>query len=257
MPAVPMQTSEGPDEIDYSGFVIEDDTPVDNIVSEKQQRLLTEPLYSIGYAPPLREDGVVRPFLANSNVGLFAIGEKTAIVPDVMLSVDVKLGLDRRNKKNLSYFVSALGKVPDVVIEVVSNDEGEELTGKRRRYARMKIPHYIVWDPEKIISKTPLRIFELRGDLLVPSKTSFFPELGLGVCVWKGAFEKYEGDWLRWCTEDGAVVPTGAELAAKAKALVKAAKAQANAQQARADAQQARADAQQARADAQQARADA
>ena len=34
------------DEPDLSALVTEDDTPVDNIYSEKQQRLLTEPLFS-------------------------------------------------------------------------------------------------------------------------------------------------------------------------------------------------------------------
>ena len=33
-------------ELDISRLVIEDDTPVDNFQSEKQQRLLVEPLYS-------------------------------------------------------------------------------------------------------------------------------------------------------------------------------------------------------------------
>ena len=271
MNAVPMQTPEGPDDIDYSGFVIEDDTPVDNIVSEKQQRLLTEPLYSSGYAPPSLDMSVVRPFLALANVGLFGIGEKTAIVPDAMLSVDVKLGKDKKNKKNLSYFVSALGKVPDVVIEVVSNKVGEELGKKRRRYAKLKIPHYVVWDPERIISKTQLRIFERRGDLLVPTKTSFFPELGLGLRIWEGVFEREEFEWLRWCTELGDVIPTGAELAAKEKAGANAVKRIANiaiaqaddaieraeAARAEADAAKARAEAEKTRAEAEKARADA
>lgn len=31
---------------DTSGLITEDDTPVDSLPSEKQQRLLTEPLYS-------------------------------------------------------------------------------------------------------------------------------------------------------------------------------------------------------------------
>jgi hypothetical protein len=45
-------------------LVTEDDTPVDNIFSEKQQRLLTEPLYSSwGMA------GERRPFVAMANVG--------------------------------------------------------------------------------------------------------------------------------------------------------------------------------------------
>jgi hypothetical protein len=43
-------------------LVTEDDTPVDNLFSEKQQRLLTEPLYSSWDAGRL--------FLAASNVGL-------------------------------------------------------------------------------------------------------------------------------------------------------------------------------------------
>ena len=46
--------------------VTEDDTPVDNIFAEKQQRLLVEPLYSSWPGP-----GDGRPFLALANVGLF------------------------------------------------------------------------------------------------------------------------------------------------------------------------------------------
>jgi len=49
--------------LDISHLVIEDDTPVDNLQSEKQQRLLVEPLYSSKALPS--------PFLAAANVGLF------------------------------------------------------------------------------------------------------------------------------------------------------------------------------------------
>jgi hypothetical protein len=45
-------------------LVTEDDTPVDNIFSEKQQRLLTEPLYNSWSGP-----GEGRPFVAMANVG--------------------------------------------------------------------------------------------------------------------------------------------------------------------------------------------
>jgi len=47
-------------------LVTEDDTPVDNIFSERQQRLLTEPLYATAQFP-----GGERPFIALANVGLF------------------------------------------------------------------------------------------------------------------------------------------------------------------------------------------
>ena len=38
-------------DIDIESLVTEDDTPVDNMPSEKQQRLLTEPLYSSWAGP--------------------------------------------------------------------------------------------------------------------------------------------------------------------------------------------------------------
>jgi len=51
-------------------LVTEDEAPVDNILSEKQQRLLTEPLYG-AWAGPQKSTLGHRSFLALSNVGLF------------------------------------------------------------------------------------------------------------------------------------------------------------------------------------------
>ncbi|MCU0391602.1 MAG: hypothetical protein MUE81_10835, partial [Thermoflexibacter sp.] len=45
-------------------LVTEDDTPVDNIFSEKQQRLLVDTLFSEN---PFGE----RPFIASANVGIY------------------------------------------------------------------------------------------------------------------------------------------------------------------------------------------
>jgi hypothetical protein len=50
-------------ELDISQLVIEDDTPVDNFQSEKQQRLLIEPLYSSWTSNSS--------FIAAANVGVF------------------------------------------------------------------------------------------------------------------------------------------------------------------------------------------
>jgi hypothetical protein len=90
--------------IDISDLVIEDDTPVDNIIAEKQQRLLTEPLYS---AQGLFNQ---RPFLASANVGVFYALRRPAIVPDVFLSLDVETPQDFSQKKNRTYFVWEFGK---------------------------------------------------------------------------------------------------------------------------------------------------
>jgi hypothetical protein len=69
---------------DIAALITEDDTPVDNLSSEKQQRLLTEPLYSSWEGP-----GENRPFLAVANVGVFSQARTPAIVPDMFLSLDV------------------------------------------------------------------------------------------------------------------------------------------------------------------------
>jgi hypothetical protein len=91
-------------EPDYEQFITEDDTPVDNIYSERQHRLLTDALHASWKAPD------EQPHLAATDVGLYyAIGE-AAIVPDVMVSLGVRPSPDWREKKNRSYFVWVYGK---------------------------------------------------------------------------------------------------------------------------------------------------
>src|SRR5437588_11279305 len=67
------------DEPNIDHLVMEDDTPVDSIFTERQESLLVEPLYSSWAGP-----GEGRPFLALADVGLFYSVEKPAVVPDCM-----------------------------------------------------------------------------------------------------------------------------------------------------------------------------
>ena len=85
---------------DIQCLITEDDTPVDNLPSEKQQRLLTEPLYSAWTGP-----GAGRTFLAAANVGIFALARNPAIVPDMFLSLDVQVAEDWWRKEHRSYFL--------------------------------------------------------------------------------------------------------------------------------------------------------
>ena len=107
-------------EPDISHLVIEDDTPVDNFQSAQHQRLLVDPLCS-SKALPL-------PFLVAANVGLFYKLKGEPIVPDVLLSLGVERAEDLSQRRNRAYFVWEFGKVPDVCVEIVSNQEGDELT---------------------------------------------------------------------------------------------------------------------------------
>jgi Uma2 family endonuclease len=187
-------------------FPTEDDTPVDNVYSEKQQRLLTEPLYSSWSGVDNN-----RKFLAMANVGLFYAQSKPAIVPDALLSVGVEVPDDMWPREHRSYFIWKYGKSPDVVIEVVSNTEGKELDEKPRIYAEAKVPHYVVWDYDDRLRQGRLTAFHLRGEDYERQQEFWFEEISLGLTVWHGSFEGKEADWLRWCDKRGAAIPTGAE----------------------------------------------
>jgi hypothetical protein len=189
-------------------IVTEDDTPVDSIFSEKQQRLLTEPLYS---SWPGR--GAGRVFMVAANDGVFAAIYQPPLVPDVFLSLDVRVQEDMWAKNHRSYFLWEYGKPPDVVIEIVSNQKGHEAGSKLRDYARIGVTYYVIFDPEEQLQGKRLRLYALREAKYVPLKGQWLPEVGLGLALWQGSFEGTDAAWLRWCDQAGAVIPTGAERA--------------------------------------------
>lgn len=202
---------------DIDDLVTEDDTPVDNLFSEKQQRLLTEPLYSSWAGPePETEGAERRTFLVAANVGLFFSWHQPPLVPDVFLSLDVQVAEDWWTKKeHRSYFFWEFGKAPEVVIEIVSNREGNELGSKRRDYARIGIDYYVVYDPTHQLGEEGLHIYERRVGKYQPRSDRYLAGVGLGLTLWEGAYEGIHATWLRWCDAQGAVIPTGAERAAR------------------------------------------
>lgn len=161
----------------------EDDTPVDDMLSEKQQRLLTEALSSSWVGP-----GEGRTFLASSNVGVFAQLDEPPVVWQ-------------------------FGKFPDLVAEVVSNREGGEEREKKRRSERMRIPSYVVSDPFRRLSDEPLKIYRFDVSGYRRQREARFPELGLGLTVWDGTYEDSAATWLRWTDSEGNLIPTGRERA--------------------------------------------
>ena len=194
--------------LDLNALITEDDTPVDNIPSEKQQRLLTEPLYSSWQGP-----GDQRPFLVAANVGVFSQTRIPAIVPDVFLSLDVTVAQDWWRKEHRSYFIWEVGKPPDLVIEIVSNTVGNEDTEKRRKYAWMRVPFYVIYDPQLQVMTEALTVYELRQLQYERQERRQFSSLKLGLTLWEGEFEGKVDTWLRWTDEQGEIVPTGKERA--------------------------------------------
>lgn len=192
-------------------IITEDDDPVDNLFSEKQQRLLTRALYS-----STSQLTITQPFLVAANVGIFYGVRQPPIVPDVFLSLGVEVADDWYAKEHRSYFVWEFGKVPEVVIEIVSNRIGGEIDTKKQRYANMTIPYYAVYDPQHLLGETSLQAFELVRQSYQPLNSAWFAHVGLGLRLWEGTFEGKHDHWLRWYDDAGAIIPTGEERAAQA-----------------------------------------
>jgi hypothetical protein len=199
-----------------ANLVTEDDEPVDNLFSAKQQRLLVEPLYS-SWSPQPEEDGkseAARHFLADANVGVFFLARYPPLVPDMFLSLDVQVKPEYIASEQRSYFVWEFGKSPDVVVEVVSNKKGGELDEKIKAYGQMGVTYYVVFDPWQELSQVELRVFELIFGKRYRLRNDFnLPEVGLSLTLWPNPYEEMKGPWLRWRDHEGILIPTGAERA--------------------------------------------
>jgi Uma2 family endonuclease len=203
-------------------LVTEDDEPVDNILSEKQQRLLVDALYE-SWTPPAEEEATSaepRPFWAAANVGIFRSVHLKGIAPDVFISLDVSAPADLRTTEQRSYFMWEHGKPPEVVLEIVSNRKGKELESKRRDYAQMGVIYYVVFDPLRALQRElgdeVLRVYEIGFGKRYRRRNDYqLPEVSLSLTLWEGRFEDSDNQWLRWCDAQGNLLLTGHERAAQ------------------------------------------
>jgi len=260
------------EKINYDNFVTEDDTPVDNLFSEKQQRLLIDPLRA--------NEWTDKRFMACANVAIYHPSRQYPVVPDMFISFDAKVPTTWFDKKDKCYFTWLMGKSPDLVVEIVSNKIGGERTEKFNIYATIGVKYYIIHDPYHELYKTDLQVFELdfTTNKYKPFENDHFyiPEITLGIKIWQGLFEDAEAPWARWCDREGDMILTGAErnvalaqengtlaqeneiLAnAKAEAEAEASHAKAEAEKERTEKQQAKAEAEKERTEKQQAKAEA
>ena len=190
---------------DVNHLITEDDTPVDNFASAKQQRLLVSSLYSGAWRS--------EPFLAEANVGIYHTISRPAVVPDVFVSLDVQVSPDWWKKPNRCYLVWNFGKPPELVLEIVSNRVGNELTDKLQTYAQMRVSYYVVYDPAQQLGEMSLRLYELRGRYYTELSEPFLDQVNLGLTLWQGEFEGRQDTWLRWCDVEGNLLLTGDEKA--------------------------------------------
>jgi Uma2 family endonuclease len=239
-----------------SHLVTEDDEPVDNLYSGRQQRLLVDSLYASWTPPPSAENpNRARVFLADANIGIFATINSNGIAPDVFVSLDIQINPDWIHTHHRSYFLWEHGKPPELVLEIVSNRKGGEMIRKQARYAAMGIKYYVVHDPYHILGERTLYVYELSGSHYRLRRENSLPDLGLRLTLSEERVENAPGTWLRWCDMSGNFLLTGEEKAKREAARTKRETARAKREAARA--KQAEAQAKQAEAQAKQAEAQA
>lgn len=196
-------------------LVTEDDEPVDNIPSAKQQRLLVKPLYDSWTPPPSEEaPNERRKFLADANIGIYQTPYDKPVALDMFLTLGVETPFDWRAKESRSYFIWEFRKPPDVVVEIVSNTEGHELDEKLRHYARLDVSYYVVYDPQRLLMEDALRVYERGFGWRYRRRDDYnLPDVGLSLTFWEGVYEDGQGVWLRWRDSQSNLIPTGAERA--------------------------------------------
>ena len=174
-------------------------------------------------------------FIASDMFWYWKQGNRNArIAPDVM----VVPGVGNHHRRSFFSWKEPAG--PAAVFEMASQKTWKKnLTTKLKRYEKLGVKEYFVFDPEDLYLEHPVLGFRLRGTQYRRIRRGVrepVSELGFRL--------KAEGIMLRLI--DAA---TGQPVLTRAE-QVEAAVARADAVQARADAVQARADAEQARADA-------
>ncbi|MEO1652401.1 MAG: Uma2 family endonuclease [Bacteroidota bacterium] len=235
----------------YDHFITEDDTPVDNIFSEREQRLLINPLYANLWTD--------RDFMAFSNVGIYYEPKLPPVVPDMFISFDIKAPENWREKKNRAYFAWLYGKGPELVLEVVSNKEGGEAERKMDIYAHMGVKYYVLVDPDLLVFPARVQVFQLsehRHYVPLLDKHNYMPEIKLGITLWEGLFEDFTDDWARWCDKQGNILKTAQENAEIEKERAKLEKERADNEKERANQEKERADNEKERAKLEKERAD-
>jgi hypothetical protein len=237
--------------------LLETEGYVDGSFAGRQQQILLNAAHD-SYRPPPdpARPGVERTFWAAADLPVMQ-DRKTILAPDFLLALDQTDPDDRLEK---AYELSHR-PAPDLMVDHVSNRRGGELERKKRTYAEWGCRHYVVYDPELQISRKALHVFELvNGRYVAMSAPYYFPSLGVGVTLWKGA--RASDTFLRLCDRSGAALRTGAEkcellaaIADQAEALADEAVAIADQAEALADEAEARARAERAGARAERARA--
>jgi hypothetical protein len=195
-------------------FVL-DDTPVEN---DAQPLLAGAMRESLELSDRIPKDSLV---LSNFGLCVQIAGHLTLKAPDWFYTTRVnEPGIPRK-----SYTPHLEGEVPDIVVEFISDADGEEYSsrpvtpfGKWFFYEQvLKVPVYVIFYPDLGL----LELYNLTAGRYVLEQPNvegrhWIAALGLFLGPWRGWKENREGYWLRWWDERELILPWATEKVAQA-----------------------------------------
>ena len=98
---------------------------------------------------------------------------------------------------------------------------GKRGTAVKVRIGGLNLHDRCGWEligPGVTTSKELLRIWRRKGNEFERIEPGYWPEIGLGLVLWNGTYERHEDTWLRWSDENRVVIPTAEESSQMARA---------------------------------------
>ncbi|RMG14930.1 MAG: Uma2 family endonuclease [Cyanobacteria bacterium J055] len=194
-------------------FVLPDD-PVDNITQPLLATALTD---SFAVAGKLSETT-----LTPTNYAICATldGKFVAKAPDWAFIPEIRVSLPEIDR---SYTPHLQGGIPSIVMEFLSETEGDEYStkptyppGKWFFYEEiLQVPYYVIFDP----SQGSLEVYRRNDSGNYHLQTAdengrfWIADVQLFLGVWQGTRDSRTGYWLRWWDEAGNLLLWAAELA--------------------------------------------
>ncbi|MBE9188930.1 Uma2 family endonuclease [Gloeocapsopsis crepidinum LEGE 06123] len=179
-----------------------------------------QPIIAGALRESLEISGFIQPqMLIASNFGLCATinGQFVVKAPDWVYVGRVNQALGDRK----SYTPNLEGDVPQVVMEFLSDTDGQEYSVKRTHppgkwffYEQiLQVPVYVIFDP----SDGLLEFYQLengRYELKQPDENGrhWIESMKMFLGTWQGTKEARTGYWLRWWDQSGHLLPWAVEL---------------------------------------------
>jgi len=181
-----------------------------------------QPILAAALTDALGAAGLVKPeMLIVSNFALVAKvdGYTNVKAPDWLYVPKVKPGTEGISRR--SYTPNLQGSPVAVVMEFVSDDDGEEYSSRESRpygklyfYERiLEVPTYVIYDPyEPSLEVWCLKNGDYVFQLANAQGRFWIPELELFIGIWRGERLQKTINWLRWWDKAGNLLLWSSEL---------------------------------------------